>query len=113
MSLKKERLKRKEFQKVLEKGKGFKEDKIVLKVLENNTKETRIGFLITKKVSKKAVVRNKLKRRLREILRREKEKTKKGLDLIFIALPGIETRDFQSLENSVKKLFSKAKIVIK
>jgi ribonuclease P protein component len=111
MSLKKWRLKEKEFEKILKRGKGFKEDDLVLKVLRNFSERKRIGFLVTKKAFPKAVLRNKIKRRLRELMRAEIENIKEGLDLVFITLPGIEKKDFNRLANTFKKLISKAKIL--
>jgi ribonuclease P protein component len=111
MSLKEWRLKEKEFERVLKKGKSFKEDSLILKVLKNFNKKKRVGFLITKKVVPKAVWRNKIKRRLRELMRREIEKIKEGLDLVFITLPGVEKKDFNQLANAFKKIILKAKIL--
>ena len=56
--------KKKDFEKVLRGGKGFKEDFLLFKTIKNNLKTSRFGFIISQKVSKKATVRNKLKRKL-------------------------------------------------
>jgi ribonuclease P protein component len=111
MPLKKWRLKEKEFEKVLKRGQSFREDVLVLKVLRNFSLRKRIGFLVTKKAFSKAVLRNKIKRKLRELMRAEVENIKEGLDLVFIPLPGIEKKDFNQLANIFKKLILKAKIL--
>ena len=68
---KKNRLKnKKDFERVFKQGKGFKEDFLFFKITKNNLKENRFGFIVSLKVSKKAVLRNKVKRRLREIIKK-------------------------------------------
>jgi ribonuclease P protein component len=111
MSLKKWRLKKRDFEKILKKGKSFKEENLVLKVLKNFSEKKRVGFLVSKKSFSKAVLRNKIKRRLRELVRVEIENIKEGLDLVFIPLPGIEKKDFRQLSNIFKRLILKAKIL--
>lgn len=107
-SLKKYRLKGNEFREVLKKGRGFRVESLVLKLLRKE-KEKRFGFLISKKVLKKATQRNKLKRRLREILRERVEKIEDGIRAVFIALPGLEKKDFKGLEGIVEKILKKSK----
>ena len=112
MLAKKNRLrKKKDFGEILKKGKGFKQDFLILKIAKNKLKQTRFGFIVSQKVSKKAVVRNKIKRRFRAIIRAKEKKLKKGLDVIFITLPGAEKKDFQEIENTIEKLLKRAKIL--
>lgn len=105
--------KRKDFEKVFKQGRGFKEDFLFLKVIENNLEVSRFGFLVSQKVSKKAVVRNKIKRRLRELLKTKLPEIKKGIDGVLIALPGLEDRDFWELEKILTKLLEKAGIFMR
>lgn len=107
------RLKRKkDFEQVFKKGKGFKEDFLFLKINNNNLKNNRFGFVVSKDFSKKATLRNKIKRRLREIVRiKLKQIKKRGVDGVLVALPGLETKDFWEIEETVNKLFKRAKIL--
>ena len=41
----------------------------VLQMRPNDKNETRIGFTVSKKIAKRAVIRNKLRRQMREIVR--------------------------------------------
>ena len=59
--------KRKDFKKVFEEGRGFKEGPLYLKIKESNLAHSRFGFTISKKVSKKAVIRNRIKRKTLKI----------------------------------------------
>lgn len=110
--------KRKDIERVFEKGKRFKEDFLILKITKNALSQTRFGFIVSKKVSKKATLRNKIKRKLREIVSKKGKKLKKGrrpsatrpgMDIVLIALPGLETKDFWEIDETLNKLFKKAK----
>jgi ribonuclease P protein component len=108
--LKKFRLKGKEFEEVLKKGRSFRCKSLVLKVLENKGGK-KFGFLISKRILKKAVERNRLKRRLREILREKVEKIKDGVRVVFITLSGLEKKDFKELKEIFEKLLRKSKLL--
>ena len=110
--------KKKDIEKVFKKGKRFKEDFLILKITKNALSQTRFGFVVSQKVSKKAVIRNKIKRRLREMVSKKGKKLKKGrhplvtrpgMDIVLIALPGLETKDFWEIDETLNKLFKKAK----
>ncbi|PIP24687.1 MAG: ribonuclease P protein component [Candidatus Nealsonbacteria bacterium CG10_big_fil_rev_8_21_14_0_10_36_228] len=110
---KKNRLQKKtEIVRVFKKGKGFKEDFLILKLVKNNLEKSRFSFIISQKVSKKATTRNKIKRRLSEIVRLKLKKIKKGIDVILIACPGLEEKDFWEIEESLDKLFLRANLYV-
>lgn len=60
-------------------------------VYKNNPAQTtsRAAFIISKKISPKAVVRNKLKRQLSDIIRKDLESPKHPIDLLIILKPQI------------------------
>jgi len=103
--------KNKDFEKVFREGKGFKEELLVLKKVENNLESSRFGFAVSKAFFKKATLRNKIKRRLRESVRARLNEIKKGVDGVVIAKPGLDKKDFQEIKEIVNKLFKKAKII--
>lgn len=104
--------KKKDFEIIFKKGVSFKNSFLVLKVAKNNLNQNRFGFVISQKVSKKAVVRNKIRRRLSEIINSESKNIKNGLDLVFISLAGLEKKDFSETKDAVSDLLKKAKIFI-
>jgi len=59
--------------------------------------------VVSKKISKKAVVRNKIKRRLRHICR---ENLKNG-NFIIVVKKDISNEDFKIIENEFKKIIYK------
>lgn len=103
--------KKKDFDKVFKEGKGFKEDFLFLKFVKSNLKQNRFGFIISQKVSKKATVRNRIRRRLKGLIKGKLSKINKGIDVVLIAKPGLETKDFWEIEDILTKLLKKAKIL--
>lgn len=103
--------KKKEFERVLRRGKGLKEDFLVLKVIKNNLLRTRVGLIVGKKVSKKATLRNKIKRRLKALIMAKISEIEKGFDIILIAKPGLEHKDFWEIAEILNTLLKRAKII--
>ena len=109
---KKNRLKkRKDFELVFRKGKGFKEDFLVLKKNKNNLNQSRFGFIVGRRVSKKATIRNKIRRRLSSLVQEKLAKIKNGFDIILIAQPGLENKNFAQIERIIDRLFQGAKVI--
>ena len=71
---------------------------------------TRFAFVVSTKVSKKAVERNLLRRRLREIVRKDLSRLKSGLDILIIAKPQAKDLSFQALEQEAHVLFTKSNL---
>jgi len=101
--------KEKEFEAVFKGGRTFKGSCVFLKYLANGTDKTKIGFVVSKKVSKSAVVRNKAKRRMREIVRLRKKEIKEGLSIIIVALPPIKDAEYKEIERDIAGLLEKIK----
>lgn len=103
--------KKKDFERLFKKGKSFREDFLVLRVNRNNLNKNRFGFIVSKKISKKAVVRNKIKRQLREIVRKEINNYQKGFDVAVITLPGIELKNFKEINQVLENILKRTKIL--
>lgn len=112
MLAKTNRLKKKDFKQIFQKANQIKQDFFILKFIKNNISEKRFGIIVSSKVAKKANVRNKIKRRIRTILRAELPNIKKGIDIILIALSGIETKNFQEIKQMLNKAFQKIRIYL-
>jgi ribonuclease P protein component len=69
----------------------------------------RLGLVTSKKVGT-AVVRNRTKRRLRDIFRTNKHFLKAGTDLIFISKKETALLDYNSLKKNVLDLLESAKL---
>ncbi len=94
-----------DFQRVYDGGKAWAGREVVVRALPNELGLTRYGFAVGRRVGN-AVIRNKVKRRLREILRQQTLRT--GWDIILIARASAVPADYKSLEKSVANLLIKA-----
>lgn len=107
--------KKKDFEIIFKNGKTFKEGFLILKIIKTNLEKNRFGFIISQKVSKKATVRNRIKRKLREVVRLNikegSDDKEKGVDVALIILPGIDKKDFSEAKESLIKLFKKVGLV--
>lgn len=79
---------------------------LVLFLKKNNLGFNRYGFTAAKKI-KKAVTRNIIRRRLKEIVRLNEYKLKEGYDIIFMARINSSESDYKSLEKSFNKLIKR------
>lgn len=106
MLAKKNRLKnKKDIENVFKKGKTKTGKLVFLKIFKNNLDISRFAFIVSTKISKKAVIRNKIKRQLREIVRKNLSNIKSGVDIVIIAKPEIINKYFQIIKKDVEGLF--------
>jgi len=96
---------------VFKKGEGFKEGFLFLKHASSRLENSRCGIVVSQKVSKKATVRNKIKRRIRAVISQKLQEIKKGRDFVFVAFPGLETDGFYEIEETVSRLLKKANLL--
>jgi len=101
--------KRKEIEKVFKEGKSKKLNLVFIKFLKNNLEYPRFCFIVSKKISNKATKRNKVKRLLREVVRKEiLPILKNNYDYLIIARPSILNKNYwqikEDLEVGIKKL---------
>ena len=97
--------KRRDFATVYRKGRAFAHPLIALRLIPNQLPYSRYGFAVSKRVGK-AVVRNLVRRRLREGLRTLP--VEPGWDIVVIARPRAAAADFQALRRAAVGLLSRA-----
>jgi ribonuclease P protein component len=104
--------KKKEIDGVFRRGKSVKEGNLTLKAAKNQLDSVRFCFVVSKRVSKTAVGRNLIKRRMREISKAVLPCLKPGYDLIFIVGPGFEKLDYRCIAEVMEKTFLRAGLMI-
>jgi ribonuclease P protein component len=72
---------------------------------------SRIGITVTRKVDKRAVQRNRLKRCIREFFRREKHLLREPLDIVVIALEGAAALSFHQLAAELRFALRRAGVL--
>lgn len=85
-------------------GKTYRQTIFNAVFLENNTGK-RFRFVVDNKISKSAVIRNKIRRRMQEVIRSLLPKIKNG-DYIFYAKQEILTKDQNFLKEEFEKVFN-------
>lgn len=83
---------------------------LIIYILENKKDYNRIGFTVSKKVGK-SVIRNRVKRLLRESYRLNEEKILPGYDIIFVARDRASQASYKEIESAMLHLFRKMKLV--
>ncbi|WP_418791246.1 ribonuclease P protein component [Phosphitispora sp. TUW77] len=105
--------KRNEFNKVYKEGKNVVNKYLVIYYIPNKLGITRFGFSISKKIGK-AVVRNRIKRIMKEICRNNSLAIKEGFDCVIIIRPRIkEALTYKNIEKSFLILAAKASLIRK
>jgi len=77
----------------------------------DNVGSSRIGFSVSRRVGG-AVQRNRVKRRLREVIRRKLPRIAPGYDLVITARPGAADARMETLEQDVAVLLARARLLI-
>ncbi|NEO50551.1 MAG: ribonuclease P protein component [Moorea sp. SIO4A3] len=81
------------------------------KSLPDNQPPSRLGISISQKVSKKAVVRNRIKRQLRAALRQLLPRLSPGWKLVVIVKPEARECEYAQLLRELEKLLVKAEVL--
>jgi ribonuclease P protein component len=102
--------KRYQFNYVYKSGEHFSGEHMVLYVASSKTKNIKVGLAVTKKVGH-AVVRNKVRRRLREIIKTQVPNLKQNNNIIVVARDNITEASFEKLSNEFLKLIKKANLI--
>lgn len=96
-----------DYKRVYQKGSFFSAKLCNINFIVNKTSKSRLGIVVNKKVSLKATVRNKIKRRFREVSRTFYDILPSGYDVVVTLKPGADKADFKEIENEIKLVFEK------
>lgn len=89
-------------------GQAWGDSVIQIRALPNGLGMSRSGFSVTRSVGK-AVIRNRVRRLLKEIVRLAPAKA--GWDVVFVARPSVVTADYHELKQSVDTLLARAHLL--
>lgn len=99
-----------DFQRVRRNGKSNASPLMVLAFLRNELDYSRFGFVVSKRLGK-AVRRNQIKRRMREVTRLRTAQIKPGFDLVFIARQPIQRANYSEIERCLEQLLQESDLL--
>ncbi len=100
----KQRLKsNRDFRNVYDKGKSFANRYLVIFFVKNNLDNNRVGVSVTKKLGN-SVVRNKIRRRIKESYRLNCDKVRQGYDIVFLSRVNAKNTNYKEIESALLHL---------
>ncbi|KPJ84859.1 hypothetical protein AMJ57_05230 [Parcubacteria bacterium SG8_24] len=102
---------KKDFARLFSKGRSFGSKALGMKAGRNGLEVTRVGFVVSAKVSKKAVVRNRIKRRMRQAMRELLPEVASGYDIAFMARSGTVDLSQAEIKVLMGRLLRQARLV--
>lgn len=100
-----------EFKKVFSEGRRIEGKNLIIFVLKNDYDFNRLGIIVKKEIGK-AVVRNKIKRRLKETSRLLNKKVLPGYDIIVMAKNNVREASYFELCYDLEGLLYKEKLFL-
>jgi ribonuclease P protein component len=94
----------------VQQGKWWRGGLVVIKSCPNDLLQARYGFIVSKRVGK-AVIRNLVKRRLREIVRQLN--LKPGTDTVLSARPQAAQAEYEALKTDVLNWLAQAGLLVR
>ena len=102
---------RADFATVRDRGRRWRGDLLILNAMQSAPDgPSRFGFVVSRRVGK-AVVRNRVKRRLRALMRRHIAGIVRGYDVVLIARPGAGEVSFTALSDAALVLLRLARLI--
>ena len=106
------RLRRAEdFARLRREGKTYRHPYLILSVATNTLPHNRYGFITAKRLGK-AVIRNRIRRLLKESVRQLHPALIQGYDVVLVARPKAVSQPFHEIQNAVEATFRRAGFII-
>jgi len=99
-----------QFNQVYKRGKSVVTKHVVMYSVKNGLDENQVGFSVSKKVGK-AVVRNRVKRLMKESFRLNAEKIVDGYDIVFVARVRLKDSNYRDVEKAMLYCFQKGQLM--
>ena len=111
MIAQKNRLKKEDFELIFKEGEKFSNKFFNIRIRGNNLGYCRFAVIVSNKISKKAVVRNKIRRRLKAIFLLNLDNFNQDFDILVTVLPPIVGLNFLEIKENFLSLAKKRQIL--
>ena len=98
-----------DFQRVRQQGNSWANKLVVLCALPNDLKHSRFGFVASRRIGT-AVVRNRVRRRMREAVRLRLTSVAEGWDVVFIARSAVVPATYAEVSGAVEDVLRRASL---
>ncbi|MGC8907303.1 MAG: ribonuclease P protein component [Desulfomonilaceae bacterium] len=93
-----------DYRRIMQEGARYRTANFHIRVLKNDAGGVRVGIIASKRAGN-ACVRNRIKRRLREYFRLNRDKMPPETDVVFIVTPGATQLDTRQLRTELDRFF--------
>lgn len=93
------------------KGSIFTSPLFSIRVSDSENKESKFGFVVSKKINKSAVLRNRTKRILKKIIKDNLEKVIPRKEVVIISKKDLRWEEKEETEKALISLLDRAKII--
>ena len=93
-----------EYRRIMTEGTRYRTRHFRIQMLQNQVGKIRLGITVSRKVGK-ACVRNRIKRRLREYFRLNRDKIPAGTDLVFVATKAAASLETGRIQEELDRFF--------
>jgi len=100
-----------DFQRVRQQGRSITSRLLILAWVPNEVTTLRVGFVVSKRISKLAVKRNHIKRLLSEAIRPVLPEVSGNWDIVLSARQAIMSADLSTLQHDVVTLLRRARLL--
>lgn len=104
------RVRKEEFDSIIKKGGYYQSPFFTVRYLPT-TEKTNFAVVVSKIVSNSAVVRNKTKRRVWDLISRNQGIFKDGFNIVFFTKKNIDKEGYERLEKNFIELIKKSRLV--
>lgn len=102
-----------DFKAVYRAGKGRSTDFLMIKIRPNGLGQTRFGLVVSVKIDKRAVVRNRIRRQLSESVRRDLKEILPAFDVVLVAKKDISGKSFKEIQKELHGLLEANRLLVR